>query len=467
MAQARGYKGKLLMDFEASFGVAPDTKKTHLMPYNTCDLSASREQNAAATITGSRNPVAPFQGNVDVQGAAEIPVDAHSFGLWLKSMFGAPSTAVVDSVSLDAGDAVDKGSGKVGIPATSHGFEAGATIVLEGTTSYDGIYTLAPETSADELVIVSGFTSETFSTSDTAQLAARVTLDGGDAVDNGDGTVGLPSSGHGLAVGAEVSIAGTISYDGTYIVKRGTSVDELVIEATYSAETFVGTETVTAAFHDHVFAIGDSMPSLGVEKQFPDIPTFMLANGVKVGSCSFSVGGSGELTASLSMVGRDEARNGSTYDAVPVELPFKRFGNFQARIVEGGAILSSRNKTVNINLDFGLDTDQYTIGDGGVRGDIPEGLTSVSGDIEALFTDTLFLDKAETGERSSIEVQLVNGGYKLSFAMNEMEYQRKTPGLSGPQGVLENFSFSAFHDTDSAGSAVVVTLRNEIKDWTE
>ncbi|WP_243546374.1 phage tail tube protein [Pseudodesulfovibrio tunisiensis] len=467
MTQARGYKGKLLVDIEAAFGVAPTIRKTHLMPYNTCDLSASREQNTAATITGSRNPVAPFQGNVDVQGTAEVPVDAHSFGLWLVGMFGMPTTSAVAAVNLDAGDAVDKGSGKVGLPATGHGFEAGATIVLSGTTSYDGAHILQPETSSNELVILASFTGETFSTTDEAQLAARVNLDAGDAVDKGNGLVGLSAAGHGLAVGAEIVIAGTTNYDGTYMVKRGTSIGEIVIEETYAAETFDGSETVTALFRDHVFKIAESMPSLGVEKQFPDIPAYLLASGIKIGSCALSVGGSDELTASLSLVGRDETRNAAVYDANPVELPFNRFGNFQARIIEGGTLLSSRNKTVNINLDFGLDTDQYTLGDGGVRGDIPEGLTTVSGDIEALFTDTRFLDKAEAGTRSSVEVQLVNGGYKLSVAMPEVEYQRKTPGLAGPRGVLENFSFAAFHDTDSAGSAVVVTLRNEIKNWTE
>ncbi|MBC16557.1 MAG: hypothetical protein CL942_05840 [Desulfovibrio sp.] len=467
MKQARGYKGKLLMDLEPSFGVTPASKKTHRLPYNSCDLSASREQNTAATITGSRNPVAPFQGNEDVTGSAEIPVDAHNFGLWLIAMLGAPTTTAVPTVTLDAAAAVDKGSGKVGLPATGHGLEPGSPVILSGSVAYDGAYVLQPETSDDVLVVAAAFVHETFGGTEEVQLAVEVPLTAGAAVDKGNGMVGLPASSHGLPVGAEITLIGTTNYDGVHLVRRGTSGNEIVIQTAFAAETLDGSERAQAPFYDHVYHIGDDMPSMQIEKQFPDIPAYFLASGVKSGSCSMSVGGSGELTASVALMGRTEVKNLAPYDNAPVELPFVRFGNFQARILEGGELLSNRNKSVKVNLDFGLDGDGYTIGSGGVRGDIPEGLSSVSGDIEALFTDTRFLDKADTGERSRLDVQLVNGGYQLNIGFPEIEYQRKTPGLTGPQGVLESFTFAAFHDTGAEGSACVVTLRNELKNWME
>lgn len=69
---------------------------------------------------------------------------------------------------LDAGAAVNKGGGLVGIPSTGHGFAAGKSITIAGTTNYNGTYTLDVTTSANELVIPATFVSETFATTDTA-----------------------------------------------------------------------------------------------------------------------------------------------------------------------------------------------------------------------------------------------------------------------------------------------------------
>ena len=65
------------------------------------------------------------------------------------------------------------------------------------------------------------------------------------AVDNGGGLVGIPSTAHGLSAGDYVQIDQTTNYDGFYELDASTSVDELVIAATFVAETFAGTETVT------------------------------------------------------------------------------------------------------------------------------------------------------------------------------------------------------------------------------
>jgi len=67
---------------------------------------------------------------------------------------------------LDAGAAVDKGGGLVGIPSTAHGFTTGKSITLTGTTNYDGIHILDATTSANEIVIPDTFNAETFAVTD-------------------------------------------------------------------------------------------------------------------------------------------------------------------------------------------------------------------------------------------------------------------------------------------------------------
>ena len=69
-------------------------------------------------------------------------------------------------------------------------------------------------------------------------------LDAASAVDKGGGLVGIPITGHSFVAGDEVIISGTTNYDGTYII-QSISANEIVITATYTAETFTGSETAS------------------------------------------------------------------------------------------------------------------------------------------------------------------------------------------------------------------------------
>ena len=69
---------------------------------------------------------------------------------------------------FDAGAAVDKGAGKVGIPSTAHGFPTGQEILIAGTTNYNGVQTVDATSSANEIVITDTFAAETFAITDSA-----------------------------------------------------------------------------------------------------------------------------------------------------------------------------------------------------------------------------------------------------------------------------------------------------------
>ncbi len=61
-----------------------------------------------------------------------------------------------------SGVAVDKGSGKVGIPCEGHGLVSGNTIRIERSSNYNNAFDLTVATSTDELVITATFVAETF-----------------------------------------------------------------------------------------------------------------------------------------------------------------------------------------------------------------------------------------------------------------------------------------------------------------
>jgi len=89
---ARGYKTTCLMDYETSFGEKPATPKGVLLPINSFGLNVQRNKNSAETLTGRRDPVEPFDGNVEVSGDFTVPVDTRAFGYWLKLFLGQPTT---------------------------------------------------------------------------------------------------------------------------------------------------------------------------------------------------------------------------------------------------------------------------------------------------------------------------------------------------------------------------------------
>jgi len=71
-------------------------------------------------------------------------------------------------------------------------------------------------------------------------------LDNAAAVNKGGGLVGIPCTGHGYEDGETVQFYGTTNYsNAVYVLDDTTSANEMVITATYVAENFAGTETVT------------------------------------------------------------------------------------------------------------------------------------------------------------------------------------------------------------------------------
>lgn len=77
-------------------------------------------------------------------------------------------------VTLDAGPAVDKGAGLVGLPSTGHGLSAGNLVEIVGTTNYDGEYTLDVTTTANELVVTATYQAEVFAGTEEANLIVTV-----------------------------------------------------------------------------------------------------------------------------------------------------------------------------------------------------------------------------------------------------------------------------------------------------
>ncbi|WP_449241735.1 phage tail tube protein [Desulfovibrio sp.] len=467
MTQESGSLTRTYMAFEESFNTLPAVVKGYVIPVTDNKLAGQQEQSASKVLSGHVDATAPDRGNLNVAGDINVPVDAHSFGLHLRHMFLLPVSSVVAAKALANGAVADKGSGKVGIPCPAHGLAKGAPVVIEGTTHYDGAHVLQPETGPDELVILAPYTAEAVADTDTVTLARRITLDAGAVTDKGGGLVGLPCAGHGLPVGAEITVAGTTNYDGTYTLKRGTGPGEIVIAATFAAEVLAGDETVTARFWDHVFKVTNAQTqSAAFEREFPSIPAVFRNGGVKADQCKLTIGGSGEIIAAMTELGAGESAPPALMDPAPVRFPLHKFSQFHASLSVDGVDVRGRFTELALTLNLNQ-AGEFTIGDQGRLGDISRGVMESGGTLTGLFKDTAYADKALLQTRLAVGLRLVNGGYALGLLFPEAELSRATPPVEGPQGVKETYTITCFRDVNAAESSLVITLRNEIKTWTE
>lgn len=313
MAQAKGFKSRLVMDFETAFGMDPESPSGLIMPIKTSSIRATRNLIEDTTIRDNRNPAQPAKGNLAVGGTVVVPVDLRAFGWWLKAMFGAPITT-------------------------------GA-----------GPYT-------------------------------------------------------------------------------------------------------------HVFKVGDGQPSLVLEQGYTDIGKYEKFNGCKISSMSMSMGGDGELSASIEIMGAKSLKGDAPYDDTPAAISLSKFNQFQLTAKEGGANIATLT-SVDLTINNNLDGNQYLIGGQGTRGDIPEGLIQISGNVKGLFTDFALYTKASAGTESSLQFKFINGAYSLQIDMSEIMYEENSPAIEGPTGILMDLNYRAYFDDHADGSAIVVTLVNDIPSY--
>lgn len=95
--QAMGVYSKTHLVFETALQELPKTLagKVLEVPFNTNGVSSSQGMNSAETITGRRDAVEPFKGNIDTGGNVVVPLDGIAFGYWLTLAFGKPTTTTL------------------------------------------------------------------------------------------------------------------------------------------------------------------------------------------------------------------------------------------------------------------------------------------------------------------------------------------------------------------------------------
>lgn len=120
MSRAYGWNASLLIAEETEYGVIPESGYTKI-PFISSSLDSEQSLVASNVLGLGRDPTTPFQDVINVSGDVVVPIDVHSLGIWLKAIFGTPtSKPIVDEEESPTGNYEHTfESGKVSLPSYS------------------------------------------------------------------------------------------------------------------------------------------------------------------------------------------------------------------------------------------------------------------------------------------------------------------------------------------------------------
>lgn len=95
MARAYGWNAQLLLAEETEYGEMP-ANNYRKIPFISTTLDSEQNLVSSNVLGLGRDPTQPFQDVINEDGDMVVPVDMRNIGVWLKAIFGIPSTEDVD-----------------------------------------------------------------------------------------------------------------------------------------------------------------------------------------------------------------------------------------------------------------------------------------------------------------------------------------------------------------------------------
>jgi len=225
--------------------------------------------------------------------------------------------------------------------------------------------------------------------------------------------------------------------------------------------------TTGAGPYVHTFTLGASLPWLLVEKGFTDIGKFFKYLNCKVNRMHLAMTPSGQQKIEFDLLGVGEEISGTSFDATPTDLGVQAFDGYTLGTIEEGGAAIADVVGIDLTLENGLDGDQFVLGGGGKRQDLPEGTAKVSGTLKARFTDTALYQKGLDHTESSLRTLFAlgdglgsAGNESIEFTLGELVYTPTSPAINGPKGIIADYAFEAFYEDGADASALKVVLKN-------
>lgn len=233
--------------------------------------------------------------------------------------------------------------------------------------------------------------------------------------------------------------------------------------------TFGTVNTTGASPYVHTITAGDLPTGLVIENDYganiSGSGRYEYFNGCKISSAKFTFPSEGKCMASFDIKGAKSTAASSALDASLTDNGHTVFGAFTSSIAEGGSSIATVTNA-EMTIDNELDDSSFVLGGAGVRRALSEGFATVKGTLTALFEDATLLNKAINGTASSLKITVSRGdglgsagNESIEFFIQNLEYERTSPGIEGPAGLKLDLSFTGYI---SGGNGFKVTLKNDV-----
>lgn len=256
------------------------------------------------------------------------------------------------------------------------------------------------------------------------------------------------------------AVYGNISNDGDIVVPVDSKAFGHWLALAFGAPT---TTMVKDGVYKHVFKASNTQPSFCVEKVFNN-GVNLKSVGCKVSRLAFNVGGDGELTSTISVVGCNETIEEDALVESPIAVGMHRFNNFQSSLLIDDEVEQIATE-VSCDIDFGIDTEGYAIGGNGFRVRANEGIIKPSGNITVFFDNADYLTKATNSTEVSLEIALTNGEHKLQIIMPEVKFNRTSPSVDGATGITQQMNYNAYYGNNEQDACVLFVLTNDVESY--
>lgn len=429
--RARGANIIVPMAFsEAGYGTVP-SEGFRAVGVSSIDLGEEQGILTDDTLGRGRDPQDGGDDVINNEGQVTVGVDLRHFGLWLKAMFGAPTTtqgvAATGSLAFSANPA---NNSTVTINGAAVTFVTGAPTAGQVKIGATVTETLANLTTYLNASAATELVGATYS-ADTDGRTLRIVFDA------------LGTAGN------------------SYTLAKGTSPNPNV---TLSGATLAGGSA--AGPYNHVFdAGGIDIPDFALEIGNPEVPSFRMNYGVKADSLSIQMQRSGLLNAVIQLVAQGESKAATSQAGTleTPEWPWERFSQFSG-YVEADGVPLGHVESATLRAANNLDKDESIRADGRIGGADPAMLT-VGLDLTARFADTALMDKAEAKASLNVRLGWTRGaGQSLTFLLGNVRLPRRKAPIAGPAGVRTNYSGQAF-EAQATQRTLRVVLVNDVAEY--
>lgn len=231
------------------------------------------------------------------------------------------------------------------------------------------------------------------------------------------------------------------------------------LKAALGAPVTTGTTTLL-----HTFKSGaQSIPSLCLQVQNPEIPLYRSHMGARVDSIDIDLQRTGLTTAQIALIAQGENKDLASSDSTLTTYDSGRFSSFNGFIKKDGAAMG-RVVSAKLKYSNGLDKIETIRSDGKLDGVDPTN-TMAEGSITVRFDSTALFDSASAGTPVKLEFGYDAGtDKKLNFIVHEAYLSRPGIPIDGPKGIQVTFDFKGAKNA-AEGCMMTVELTNDVSDY--